>query len=161
MKREAPANQRETYYRKVGRRYVPAFELDPTLTDALPIGVHLQVVRPNGMSRRYNVDPNFAAILAAAMLLEDRLVDIIFNAINRLKIDGAYRDVELERELNDVLNRILERGSVAYYASGCDVTREVLDVIARKASELMDNPAIKEAYDHFLLTCKLHHGVGT
>lgn len=53
------------FYKKEGRKYVPVYEYDQELLDAFPKGTHLVQVYPGGSSRRFNIQPNYAAMIAA------------------------------------------------------------------------------------------------
>lgn len=53
---------KKIYYEKQGRRYVPVYEYDSEFLDSFPKGNHLVMVYPGGSSRRYNIDPNYAAL---------------------------------------------------------------------------------------------------
>ena len=66
---------KKIYYEKVGRRYVPVYEYDNDFLDAWPRGTHLVTCHPGGQSRRYNIDPNHAALIAAGIVAEaDKLM---------------------------------------------------------------------------------------
>ena len=71
---------KEIFYKKVGRRYVPVSEYDPVMLDGFPKGTHLVMCYPGGESRRYNVDPNHAALIAAGRIAEDAMVNAIVKA---------------------------------------------------------------------------------
>ena len=68
---------KKIFYEKVGRKYVPVHEYDSDLLHALPKGTHLIMVYPGGSSTRYNVDPNYAAMIAAGRVAEDAMTDAI------------------------------------------------------------------------------------
>ena len=61
---------KKIYYEKVGRRYVPVSEYDNDFLDSFTKGNHLVMSYPGGTSRRYNVDPNYAAMIAAGRVAE-------------------------------------------------------------------------------------------
>lgn len=56
---------KKIYYEKIGRKYVPVREYDSDFMDAWPKGTHLVMSYPGGQSKRYNIDPNYAAMIAA------------------------------------------------------------------------------------------------
>ena len=62
---------KKIYYEKVGRKYVPVAEYDSDYLDAFPKGSTLVICHPGGQSRRYNIDPDYAALIAAARVAED------------------------------------------------------------------------------------------
>lgn len=72
---------KKVFYEKVGRRYKPVSYYDSNLMDAMPKGAHLVVCFPEGgTSTLYNVEPDFAGVLAALRLCEDRVVDVVMKA---------------------------------------------------------------------------------
>ena len=71
---------KEIFYKKVGRKYVPVSEYDSDLSYALPKGAHLLIVYPGGQSTRYNVNPNYAAMIAAGRICEDVISKKIMEA---------------------------------------------------------------------------------
>ena len=54
------------YYEKIGRRYRPVAEYDSDFLDSFSRGAHLVLCYPGGSSRRFNVEPNHAAMIAEA-----------------------------------------------------------------------------------------------
>ena len=71
---------KKIYYEKVGRRYKPVSEYDSELMDAFTKGTHLVQVYPGGSSRRYNINPNYAAMIAAGRVCEDAISSAIVRA---------------------------------------------------------------------------------
>ena len=68
---------KKIFYEKVGRKYVPVAEYDNELLDSFPKGNHLVMVYPGGMSRYFNIDPNYAALIAAGRVAEDAVCEQI------------------------------------------------------------------------------------
>ncbi len=71
---------KKIYYEKKGRRYVPVYEYDNNLFDAFPKGTHLVMCYPGGQSKRYNIDPNYAALIAAGRVAETAMCEAIRRA---------------------------------------------------------------------------------
>ncbi len=71
---------KKIFYEKVGRRYKPVYEYDNDLLDAFPKGNHLVMVYPGGSSRRFNIEPNYAAMIAAGRVAEDAISEAIRKA---------------------------------------------------------------------------------
>ena len=61
------------FYKKVGRRYVPVSEYDSELLDGFPQGNHLVQVYPGGGSRRFNIEPALAPMIAAGRFAQDAI----------------------------------------------------------------------------------------
>ena len=72
--------KKEIFYKKVGRKYVPVYEYDQTLMDSFPKGSHLVLCYPGGSSRRFNVDPAYAPMIAAGRVAEDAISKAIMDA---------------------------------------------------------------------------------
>lgn len=68
------------YYKKVGKRYKPVSIYDSGIMDAYPQGSHLVVVDERWESHLYNVEPEFASVLAALRLCRDPLCEVLRRA---------------------------------------------------------------------------------
>ena len=71
---------KKIYYEKVGRKYVPVAEYDSEYLDSFPKGSHLVMCYPGGSSRRFNIDPNYAAMIAAGRVAEDTISQAVVKA---------------------------------------------------------------------------------
>ena len=149
--------RRTGIYKKVGRRYVEIGEYDPECMDYIPNGTTMTVKRPGMQSTRYNVDPDLLPLLAAAVYCEDQ----ISAAIHRASELRPYnRSITLEQraafdryletmELDDPNRNMLTFGS-------CREAAEAgAQALVVEAEKLLANESIKQAYEHFLLLCKL------
>lgn len=145
---------KKIYYEKVGRRYKPVYEYDRELMDAFPKGTHLVMCHPGGQSRRFNIDPNHAAMIAAGRVAEGAMCDAIRRASElkpRKKTLTAGQKAaweKLAREFGDDL-ATLEN------SSAWDIAEAGLNALQMEADKLMSNPAVRDAYEQFLLVCKL------
>lgn len=79
----------EAIYRKKGRRYVEVGWHDPEAT-YYPHGAHLVISKPGGSLTMYRIDPDHAALLAAAQTMREAMLTAIHKAdAMRLKrMDG-------------------------------------------------------------------------
>ena len=144
----------KVYYEKVGRKYVPVAEYDSDYLDAFPKGSALVMCYPGGQSRRYNIDPNYAALIAAARVAEDAMIHAMRKA-SELKpkqtpiTEGQRRAwLKLAQEFGDELATL--NGASSY-----DITQAGLKALKDEAAKLLTNPAVKAAYDQFLFVCAL------
>jgi hypothetical protein len=145
---------KKIYYEKVGRRYVPVYEYDNDFLDSWPRGTHLVTCHPGGQSRRYNIDPNHAALIAAGIVAEDAICRAIQDASElrptRTPVTPAQQRAwrKLAKELGDELCTL--QG-----ASSRDIAEAGVKAMQTEADKLMTNPAVKAAYDQFLFLCEL------
>jgi hypothetical protein len=145
---------KKIYYEKVGRRYVPVAEYDNDLLDSFVKGTHLVQVYPGGASRRYNIDPAYAPMIAAGRVAEDAICRAISKASElRPKqtpiTEGQKRAwAKLAKEFGDelcTLNGLSVR----------DCAEAGVMAMQEEADKLMRHAAVKQAYEQFLLVCKL------
>lgn len=142
------------FYEKRGRRYYPVSEYDSTLLDSFPKGNHLVCVYPGGSSRRFNVEPNHAALIAAARVAEDAMCSAIRQASEmrpqRTPITEAQQRAwrKLAREFGDDL-------ATLNINSARDIAEAGLKALQAEADKLMKHESVKNAYEQFLLVCEL------
>ena len=148
---------KKIFYEKVGRRYVPVSEYDSELIDAFSKGTHLVITYPGGQSRCYNIDPNYAALIAAARVAQEPMHKAINDAA-KMKSD-QWNNVCLNNEQFEAWNRFVEvmgeRGRYVYYHSVHDIAEAGIKALEQEAAKLMEHPAVQDAYEKFQLICKL------
>jgi len=145
---------KKIYYEKVGRKYVPVAEYDSDWMDSFHKGTHLLMVYPGGQSRRFNIDPNYAAMIAASRVAEEAIIQAMHKA-SELKptqtpITEGQRKAwkKLAKEFGNELCTL--NG-----ASSHDIAEAGVKAMMAEADQLMTNPAVKKAYEHFLLVAEL------
>ncbi len=145
---------KKIFYEKVGRRYKPVYEYDQTLMDAMPKGAHLVCVYPGGKSIRYNVNIDYAPLIAAGRVAEDAVCDAISKAqeLKPQRQPITVHQHKLWRELAASFNR--DDYPLIRPASR-DAGEAAVKALIEEAEKLMTNPAVKKAYEHFLLVCEL------
>jgi hypothetical protein len=145
---------KKTFYEKVGRRYKPVYEYDQTIMDAFPKGTHIVMCYPGGQSRRYNIDPNYAAMISAGRVAEDVISRVIYQA----------------SEARPKQNPITERQRAAWeemkaafgddffsltLPAARDIAEQGVAAMQSEADQLMQNEAVRQAYEQFQLVCEL------
>jgi len=145
---------KKVFYEKIGRRYHPVYEYDSDLLDSFPKGSHLVIVYPGGSSRRFNVEPNHAALIAAGRVAEDAMCTAIREASEmrpqRTPItEGQQRAwKKLAREFGDGL-------ATLNIGSARDIADAGLAALQAEADKLMQHESVRHAYEQFLLVCEL------
>ena len=145
---------KKIYYEKRGRRYVPVAEYDNDFLDSFTKGNHLVMSYPGGQSRRYNIDPNYAAMIAAGRVAEDAICRAISKASEMrpqrtpitLGQQRAWK--KLAKEFGDGL---------ATLSVGCtrDYAEAGVQAMQEEADKLMKHEGVRKSYEHFLLMCEL------
>ena len=145
---------KKVFYEKVGRRYVPVYEYDQTLMDAFPKGAHLVICYPGGQSTRFRVDPNYAAMIAAGRVAEDAISAALMKAS-----DLRPKSKPLTQEQKDAWENLVQAfGPDARYLewpSAREACEAAVAAMVAEADKLMQNEAVKLAYDHFHMVVDL------
>ena len=149
---------KKIFYEKVGSRYKPVYEYDQTLMDAFPKGTHIVMCYPGGVSRRYNIDPNYAALIAAGRVAEDAISKRLMEA-SEIRLQRKDRDRKLTDSQKAAWdNLVKEFGDSAKqleWPSIREVAEEGVKAMQEEADKLMQNESVRRAYEHFLLMCQL------
>ena len=146
---------KQILYKKMGsRRYVPVSEYDPLLTDALPKGAHLICVYPGGQSTKYHVNIAHAPLIAAARIAKDKMTEAM-QKVSEAR--PATKILTPEQQLAWKHMKEAYGDEIFYltYPSHYEIAEAGIDVLIDEADKLMKNPAVKKAYEHFLLLCEL------
>jgi hypothetical protein len=145
---------KKIYYEKVGRRYVPVAEYDNDYMDSFPKGNHLVMCYPGGSSRRFNIDPNYAAMIAAGRVAEDAMSRAVVKASEMRPHKAPI--TEKQRKAWENLSKAF--GDERYYIeipSAREIAEEGLKAMMQEADKLMTHESVRKAYDHFQLMCTL------
>ncbi len=145
---------KKIFYEKVGRRYKPVYEYDQTLMDAFPKGAHLVLCYPGGKSTRYNINIDYAPLIAAGRVAEDAVCEAIVKAqeLKPQKQPITERQRELWRELAASFK---QDEYPLIRPAARDGAEAAVKALISEAEKLMTNPSVKKAYEHFLLVCEL------
>lgn len=153
---------KKIYYEKKGRRYIPVAEYDNELLDSFTKGNHLVMCYPGGSSRRFNIDPNYAAMIAAGRVAEDAISKKIMEVteIRRQRDRGPDGKGKLltPRQRAAWEKLIEEFGDDARqleWPSARDAAEAAIVAMQLEADKLMQNTAVQQAYEHFQLVCEL------
>lgn len=147
---------KRTFYEKVGRKYVPVSEYDGDLLSALPKGTHLVMSYPGGQSTRHNIEPAYAAMIAAGRVAEDAISKTIMEA-SRLRCPEQRKPLT-DKQVKAWKKLAKEMGTENYaleWPSYREAAEEGVKAMQVEAEKLLSNPSVKKAYEHFLLVCEL------
>jgi hypothetical protein len=150
---------KKVYYEKRGSRYYPVSEYDSTLMDGLPKGYHLISVYPGGKSTRYQVEPNYAAVIAATRVAEDAISRAISSATEIRRQQRHEKGTPLTPGQKAAWEKLVEEfGDDARQLEWPSV-RECAEAGAKamreEAEKLMKHESVRQAYEHFLTVCEL------
>lgn len=145
---------KKTFYEKVGRRYVPVSEYDNELLGSMPRGTHIVMCYPGGKSTRFNIDPALAPMIAAGRYAENAIANKIVEASSMKPTRPP-----VTKEQGDAWNRMCEAFGddlfAVQWSSARDVAEAGVAAMQQEADQLLKYPAVRAAYDDFMLLCEL------
>jgi hypothetical protein len=147
-------DKKTIFYKKEGQKYVPVYEYDQELLDAFPKGNHLVSVYPGGSSRRYNIDPNYAAMIAAGRVAEDAISKELMRASD-MRPKSAPITLEQKAAWEHLVEVFGPEAKCLEWPSAREACEQAVRAMEVEADKLMSHPSVKKAYDHFQLVCKL------
>lgn len=147
---------KKIYYIKEGRKYVPVAEYDQDLLDSFHKGTHVVMVYPGGSSRRYNIDPAFAPMIAAGRFAEDAISKTIMEK-------SALRTPEHKKPLTQKQIKAWEAlaeemGEERYALEWCsyrEAAESGVKAMQDEADKMLSNPAVRKAWDYFMMVWAL------
>ena len=156
-KKESKVTNKTIFYKKEGRRYVPVYEYDQTLMDSFPKGSHLVISYPGGQSRRFQIDPAYAPMIAAGRVAEDAISTVI------MKATEIRRNYKMAKEMTPgqraawekLIDEFGDDARSLEWPSAREASEEAVKAMAVEAEKLLNNPTVRKAYEHFLLVCEL------
>ena len=145
---------KKVYYIKEGRKYVPVAEYDNDLADSFHKGTHIVMCYPGGQSRRYNIDPNYAALIAAGRVAEDAMCRAM-QVASEMKPRKTPITEGQRKAWKKLAKEFGEELCTLNCASAHDIAEAGIKALQDEANMLYLNPAVKKAYEHFILICQL------
>ncbi len=145
---------KKIFYEKVGRRYVPVAEYDSQLLDSFPKGNHLVMCYPGGSSRRFNINPAYAPMIAAGRVAEDAISSAVVKASEMRPHNKPI--TEKQKKAWEALAKAF--GNDRYYVeipSAREIAEEGVKAMSLEAEKLLEHESVRKAYDHFILMCQL------
>ena len=152
---------KKIYYEKVGRKYVPVAEYDNDFMDSFTKGTHLVMSYPGGSSRRYNIDPNYAAMIAAGRVAEDAICRAISKA-SELRPKSTPITVGQKKAWEKLAKEFGDDLCTLHGLSVHDCAEAGVKAMMEEADKLLANPTVRNAYEKFLFVAELskeHNGI--
>ena len=145
---------KKIYYEKRGRRYRPVLENDNEFHAAMPQGNHLIMCYPGGRSTRYNIEPALAPMIAAGRVAEDRMCDAMRKA-SEMRPSRTPLTPGQQRAWKKLAKEFGDELAILNGTSARDIAEAGLTAMQEEAEQLLTNPAVRLAYEQFLLVCEL------
>jgi len=142
------------FYIKKGRRYVPHSSYSSEFCDAFPKGTHLVQSYPGGSSRRFNIDPAYAPMIAAGRVAEDAMCRAIQKA-SEMKPKSTPITEGQRKAWNKLAKEFGEDLATLNVNSAHDIAEAGLKAMMEEADKLLENPTVRKAYEKFLFVSAL------
>ena len=142
------------FYVKKGRRYVPHSTYSSDFCDSFTNGTHLVQVYPGGSSRRFNIDPNYAAMIAAGRVAEDAICRAISKA-SELRPKRAPMTPNQIKAWDNLVKEFGEEARCLEWPSAREACESAVKAMQEEADKLMKHESVLKAYNHFILMCEL------
>lgn len=144
----------ETFYKKVGRKYVPVSMYDPSFDGSFSNGCTLVVVTPNYSIRKYNIDPEFAPLIAAATFARDAISKSLRDSLDARPSKTPITEQQREAwiKLSEAFG---EECHPLQYPSIYEAVECGLNALVNEAANTLKNPTVKTAYDNFMMVYQL------
>ena len=141
---------------KKGRKYIPHSTYSSEFCDSFPKGTHLVDVYPGGSSRRFNIDPAYAPMIAAARVAEDAISNSLMEA-SKLRV--PERDQPLTPAQLKAWKALAKAfGKDQYSLEWCsyrEAAEAGIKAMQVEADKLLTNPTVRKAYEKFLFVSAL------
>lgn len=129
-------------------------EYDNELIDAFPKGTHLIMCYPGGQSRRYNIDPNYAAMIAAGRVAEDAMSQAVVKA-SEMRPRRTPITVKQKKAWENLAKAFGEEVYYIELPSAREIAEEGVKAMQLEADKLLTNPTVRKAYEKFLFVAEL------
>jgi hypothetical protein len=141
-------------YKKVGRKYEPVAEHDSIYLDSFPKGNHLVMCYPGGQSRRFNIEPALAPMIAAGRVAEDTICRAISKAAE-LRPQRTPLTAKQKKAWESLREAFGDELCTLQGLSVHDCAEAGVKAMQDEAEKLLKNEGVRRAYDHFMLMCEL------
>jgi len=133
---------------------VPVSEYDNDFLDSFTKGTHLVMSYPGGKSTRYNIDPDYAAMIAAGRVAEDAICRAISKA-SELRPKSTPITVGQKRAWEKLAKEFGDDLCTLHGLSVHDCAEAGVKAMQEEADKLLANPIVRKAYEKFLFVVEL------
>ena len=147
------------FYIKRGRRYIPHSTYSTEFCDSFPKGTHLVDVYPGGSSRRFNIDPAYAPMIAAGRVAEDAISKALMRASDMRPKSKPMTPGQIAAWEN-LVKEFGPEARTLEWPSAREACEEAVKAMQTEADKLLGNPVVRKAYEKFLFVAELtkeHH----
>jgi hypothetical protein len=142
------------FYIKKGRRYIPHSAYSSEFCDSFPQGTHLVQSYPGGSSRRFNIDPAYAPMIAAGRVAED-VISKKLMAASDLRPKRAPMTPKQIAAWNNLVKEFGEEARCLEWPSAREACEAAVKAMQEEADKLLENPSVRRAYERFLFIAEL------
>ncbi len=145
---------KKIYYEKVGRRYKPVSEYDSDYLDSFPKGNHLVMSYPGGSSRVFNIDPDYASLIAASRVAHDAMCRAMTKA-SELKPSKTPITPKQKEAWDNLAKAFGQEMYTLQGSSAFDIAEAGIKALQEEAKALQSNVSVKKALDHLMVLVEL------
>ena len=147
------------FYIKKGRKYIPHSSYSSEFCDSFPKGTHLVQSYPGGSSRRFNIDPAYAPMIAAGRVAEDVISKKLMQASDLRPKRAPMTPKQIEA-WNNLVKEFGEEARTLEWPSAREACEAAVKAMQEEADKLLTNPIVRKAYERFLFVAELtrEHG---
>lgn len=142
------------FYTKQGRKYVPVSYYDHEVMESIPLGATLIVKNNNCMSRRSRIDPAYAPMLAVGIAMQDSMAKVI-SLESEARPQSTLLTEEQRKDWAEFIRKHGEEFRTLMYPGAYDSIQAGLQFLSQKVAAAHENPAAKEAWEHYKFTVAL------
>jgi hypothetical protein len=142
------------FYIKKGRKYIPHSTYSTEFCDSFPKGTHLVDVYPGGSSRRFNIEPAYAPMIAAGRVAEDAISRVLMRASD-LRPKTVPLTLGQRKAWDNLVKEFGDDARMLEWPSAREACEEAVKAMQVEADILLENPSVRKAYERFLLVAQL------
>ena len=142
------------FYVKQGRKYIPHSSYSSEFCDSFPKGTHIVMSYPGGSSRRYNIDPAYAPMIAAGRVAEDAICKAISKA-SELRPKNTPITVGQKKAWEKLAKEFGDDLCTLHGLSVHDCAEAGVKAMMDEADKLMSNPVVRKAFERFMFIVEL------